>query len=60
MQLEEVLRTKLANGSQEIDIKEWMTRVALEIIGQGGLGYSFETLDETKSNQYAAAVKMLL
>lgn len=37
-----------------------MTRVALEIVGQSGLGYSFETLDETKSNQYAAAVKMLL
>lgn len=51
---------KLANGPQEIDVKEWMTRVALEIVGQSGLGYSFETLDETKSNQYAAAVKMLL
>lgn len=41
-------------------MKEWMTRVALEIIGQSGLGYSFETLDESKSNQYAIAVKMLL
>lgn len=37
-----------------------MTRIALELIGQGGLGYSFETLDERKSNRYAEAVKMLL
>ncbi|EIM79589.1 cytochrome P450 [Stereum hirsutum FP-91666 SS1] len=58
-QLHDILQTKLANGPQEIDVKEWMTRVALEIVGQSGLGYSFETLDETKSNQYAAAVKML-
>ncbi|EIM87128.1 cytochrome P450 [Stereum hirsutum FP-91666 SS1] len=58
-QLEDVLKAKVTSGPQEIDVLDWMTRVALELIGQGGLGYSFETLDETKSNRYAAAVKML-
>lgn len=37
-----------------------MTRVALELIGQSGLGYSFEALDEDKTNRYAEAVKLLL
>lgn len=60
LQLDEVMKAKLKNGPQEIDVLEWMTRVALELIGQGGLGYSFETLDETKSNRYANAVKLLL
>lgn len=34
-----------------------MTRVALELVGQGGLGYSFESLDENSSNLYGNAMK---
>ncbi|KAG6850718.1 hypothetical protein H0H93_009876, partial [Arthromyces matolae] len=30
----------------QIDILHWMTRAALEMIGQSGLGYSFDTLIE--------------
>ncbi|EIM81571.1 cytochrome P450 [Stereum hirsutum FP-91666 SS1] len=58
-QLDDILKAKVDNGPQELDVLEWMTRVALELVGQGGLGYSFETLDERKSNRYAEAVKML-
>ncbi|EIM90577.1 cytochrome P450 [Stereum hirsutum FP-91666 SS1] len=57
--LNDLLSSRLANGPQELDILEWMTRVALELIGQGGLGYSFETLEEGKTNRYTTAVKML-
>lgn len=60
IQLNDLLSSRLANGPQELDILEWMTRVALELIGQGGLGYSFETLEEGKTNRYTTAVKMLL
>ena len=52
--------SKLTDGPQELDILEWMSRVALEIVGQAGLGYSFDALDEGKSNRYSSAVKMLL
>jgi hypothetical protein len=37
----------------------WMSRAALEYIGQGGLGYSFDALDETKTNTYSEVIKML-
>ena len=35
----------MANGPQEIDIAEWMSKTALELIGQAGLGYSFGALE---------------
>ena len=37
-----------------------MGRTALELIGQGGLGYSFDPLIESKSNSYGEAMKDLL
>lgn len=60
IQLNDLLLSRLATGPQELDILEWMTRVALELIGQGGLGYSFETLEDGRTNRYTTAVKMLL
>ncbi|KAG6915250.1 hypothetical protein DXG01_012524 [Tephrocybe rancida] len=45
-QLEATIRSKLTNGAQEIDILHWMGRAALEMIGQSGLGYSFDSLKE--------------
>ena len=35
----------------------WMSRAALEYIGQGGLGYSFDALDENKTNKYSEVVR---
>lgn len=39
---------------------KWLSRAALEYIGQGGLGYSFDSLDESKTNDYSEAIKMLM
>lgn len=36
---------------------EWMSRVALELVGQGGLGYHFNALNEDAKNEYAEAVR---
>lgn len=36
---------------------EWMSRVALELIGQGGLGYKFNALDEDVKNVYGEAAR---
>ena len=30
----------------------WMSRAALEYIGQGGMGYQFDALDTAKTNKY--------
>ena len=37
---------------------KWMSRAALEYIGQGGLGYTFEALDESKTDTYSEAIKI--
>ncbi|KAH9481363.1 Cytochrome P450 monooxygenase 91 [Psilocybe cubensis] len=42
----QTLLGKTYNGPQEVDIADWMTRLALELIGQSGLGYSFDALTE--------------
>jgi hypothetical protein len=46
----------VVNGPQEINIVEWMSKTALELIGQAGLGYSFGTL-EGRNDMFCQAVK---
>ncbi|KAF9811020.1 hypothetical protein IEO21_06724 [Rhodonia placenta] len=60
--LREVVLAKVREGEKEIDVLEWTGRVALELIGQGGLGYSFDPLDSEKEarNEYGDAIKSLL
>lgn len=36
----------------------WMSRAALQYIGIGGLGYSFDALDENVTNEYSEAIKV--
>lgn len=38
----------------------WMGRTALELIGQGGLGYSFDPLVEDKADAYGEAIKAIM
>ena len=35
---------------------DWMGRMALELIGQGGLGYSFDPLVRDTKDAYAEAI----
>ena len=35
----------------------WMGRTTLEVLGQAGLGYSFDPLTEDVADAYADAVK---
>ncbi len=39
---------------------KWMSNAALEYIGQAGLGYTFDALDEKRSsaNRYSEAVQL--
>ncbi|KAH0590055.1 hypothetical protein H2248_000230 [Termitomyces sp. 'cryptogamus'] len=44
--IEIAIKKSLAQGTREVDILHWMSRAALEMIGQSGLGYSFDPLVE--------------
>ncbi|KLO16318.1 cytochrome P450 [Schizopora paradoxa] len=59
-QLRDVLARKVRNGENEINVMEWMSRAALEYIGCGGFGHSFDALNESSRNEYGEAVKMLV
>ncbi|KAF8883812.1 cytochrome P450 [Infundibulicybe gibba] len=47
-------------GKSVLDMSEWMSRVALETVGQAILGYSFDPLDSSHNNPYTSAVKELI
>ena len=38
-----------------MDMCRWMSRAAMEYIGQGGMGYTFDSLDESAKNRYLDA-----
>ncbi|KAI9439892.1 cytochrome P450 [Lactarius indigo] len=46
----------VSNGPEEIDVANWMGKLALELIGQAGLGYSFGAL-EGREDEFCRALK---
>jgi hypothetical protein len=51
----------LHSGTTELDMMLWLSRVSLELIGQAGIGVSFDTLSETSPpNEYMLAAKQLM
>ncbi|KAL0947926.1 hypothetical protein HGRIS_010557 [Hohenbuehelia grisea] len=58
--LRTVLHNKVANGPKQIDMLEWVARTALELVGQAGLGFSFDPLTEDGPvHPYSASMKNL-
>lgn len=49
--------TEINGSSGEVDVLTWMGRAALELIGQGGLGYSFDPLTSDVRDSYGLALK---
>ncbi|EMD38349.1 hypothetical protein CERSUDRAFT_82603 [Gelatoporia subvermispora B] len=58
--LESAIKLRVRDGPREIDILNWMARTALELVGQGGLGYSFDPLIEDKPNAMGDAIKSFM
>ncbi|KAF8504447.1 cytochrome P450 [Russula emetica] len=59
--LEDTLVNVLHGGTTELDMLAWLSRVSLELIGQAGIGVSFDTLSETSPpNEYMLAAKQLI
>ncbi|KAI0791323.1 cytochrome P450 [Abortiporus biennis] len=53
----ETLTKEVSQGPKEVDMLDWMTRTALELVGQGGFGYSFDSLEDDTPNQFAETLK---
>ncbi|KAI0631059.1 cytochrome P450 [Trametes polyzona] len=49
--------TRVSPTGVDLDVCGWMSRTALELIGQSGLGYSFDPLTEETADAYAGAIK---
>ncbi|EPS94365.1 hypothetical protein FOMPIDRAFT_62504 [Fomitopsis schrenkii] len=49
----------LQSGPTEIDMLQWTSRGALEVMGQAGLGYSFDSFEDDSTNEFARALKDL-
>lgn len=60
-QLEKAVSDHLGSSSStEVDMLNWMGRTALELVGQGGLGYSFDPLVANTHNSFGEALKAFL
>ncbi|THU97768.1 cytochrome P450 [Dendrothele bispora CBS 962.96] len=59
--LQKALIEKVESGPQEVDMLAWMSRTALELIGQSGLGYSFDPLtSDATEHTYSKTIKNLI
>ncbi|KAH9031912.1 cytochrome P450 [Lactarius pseudohatsudake] len=56
LQLCDSLDSLVAHGPYEINIVPWVSKLALELIGQAGLGYSFGTF-EGRNDEFLSAIK---
>ncbi|KAG8220286.1 cytochrome P450 [Butyriboletus roseoflavus] len=57
--LRDALHLLVQANPREVDMLPWATRVALELVGKAGLGYSFDKFTDDKPDEYALAVKNL-
>ena len=55
-----VTRVDAEDNSRVLDMNSWMARTTLEILGQAGLGYSFDNFVEDSTDAYGKALKMFL
>ncbi|TDL16050.1 cytochrome P450 [Rickenella mellea] len=61
-QITKELRDILVEKGREIEVNmsEWISNVSLEIVGQAGMGYSFEVFDKHAENEYANCIRELI
>ena len=43
-----------------LDVNGWMARATLEMLGQAGLGYSFDSFEEDSTDAYGESLKLFL
>ncbi|KIJ63129.1 hypothetical protein HYDPIDRAFT_113701 [Hydnomerulius pinastri MD-312] len=57
--LRDSIAEQVKRGPQEINMLEWLTRTALELVGRSGLGTSFDDLKGDATNPYPKAIEDL-
>ena len=62
MQVTDAINKRLSNNGtfEEVDINGWMARTTLEMLGQAGLGYSFDDFTEDSTDTYGESLKLFL
>ena len=59
--MREGIESHVMETAEAIDIHHWLHRTALELIGQGGLGHSFDTLKHgAPVSEYHNATRYLM
>ena len=59
-QLEEAIEQRVRAQPTEVNMVMWMGRTALELVGQAGLGYSFDKLTEETPDELGDALKSFM
>ncbi|KAH9923755.1 cytochrome P450 [Epithele typhae] len=52
------IKSRVEDGAKEMDVLEWMGRTALELVGQGALGHSFDPLTAESQDEFTSCVKL--
>ena len=50
----------MGDQAEEVDINGWMARTTLEMLGQAGLGYSFDNFVDDSTDSYGESIKLFL
>ncbi|KAI0327596.1 cytochrome P450 [Cubamyces sp. BRFM 1775] len=58
--LRAAIEARVQDGPAEVDMVGWMGRTALELMGQAGLGYSFDPLTADAADEFGEALKALM
>ncbi|KAK7685185.1 hypothetical protein QCA50_011548 [Cerrena zonata] len=54
------IEAQIGESVETVNVINWFSRTALELIGQGGLGYSLDSLDKPVANALGDALRELL
>lgn len=60
IQLHKAMDTRVGKDGGVMDVNGWMARTTLEMLGQAGLGYSFDNFMDDSTDSYGESLKMFL
>ncbi|EIW61057.1 cytochrome P450 [Trametes versicolor FP-101664 SS1] len=56
--LQKAIETRVGKDGGVIDVNGWMARTTLEMLGQAGLGYSFDNFIDDSTDAYGESLKL--
>lgn len=60
IQLQNAMDARVGKDGGVMDVNGWMARTTLEMLGQAGLGYSFDNFADDSTDSYGESLKMFL